>query len=203
MRLLNDLRDLSKFESRRMLYEYCRHSIAAIVDVAVSEFAALAAERDVGVVVVPTAAPDAVAWCDVNPMGRVVRYLLSNAIKFTAEGRRVTISWEETRVCIGKRADDDRDAAPVWVRVADEGIGIPAHELDPVFDKFVQRSTTKSGAGGTGSGLAICREIVNQHGGRLWAENNRAGGACFVSELLRDPLNWNVPAQETYRREVA
>jgi signal transduction histidine kinase len=52
-----------------------------------------------------------------------------------------------------------------------------------VFDKFVQSSKTNSGAGGTGLGLAICREIARQHGGRIWARNNPAGGACFTLTL--------------------
>lgn len=70
--------------------------------------------------------------------------------------------------------------------MADEGGGIPEGELEAVFDKFVQSSATRSGAGGTGLGLAICREIVDQHGGRIWAENGRDGGAVFQVMLRRE-----------------
>jgi signal transduction histidine kinase len=54
-----------------------------------------------------------------------------------------------------------------------------------VFDKFVQSSKTRSGAGGTGLGLSICRQIVEDHGGRIWARNSAARGACIVFLLPR------------------
>ena len=67
--------------------------------------------------------------------------------------------------------------------VGDEGPGIPADELEAVFDKFVQSSKTKSHKGGTGLGLAICREIVGGHHGRMWAENNAGAGCTLRCEL--------------------
>ena len=85
------------------------------------------------------------------------------------------------RVSIGVTGSDAGPTA--LLSIVDEGIGIPADELDAVFDKFVQSSKTKSGAGGTGLGLAICREIMEQHRGRIWAQNNPAGGACFSLTL--------------------
>ncbi len=68
-------------------------------------------------------------------------------------------------------------------RVTDEGPGIPESELKTVFDKFSQSSTTKTGAGGTGLGLAICQEIVEAHGGEIWAENEKTGGAVFCFSI--------------------
>ncbi|MBI1397761.1 MAG: hypothetical protein GC151_17455, partial [Betaproteobacteria bacterium] len=71
------------------------------------------------------------------------------------------------------------------------------------FDKFVQSSKTKSGAGGTGLGLAISREIVLGHGGRIWAERNPHGGACFCVTL---PLREKHPparADATHATDVA
>jgi len=63
--------------------------------------------------------------------------------------------------------------------VKDEGLGIPADEQEFIFDKFIQSSKTKTGAGGTGLGLSICKEIVEDHDGKIWAENNPDGGATF------------------------
>jgi signal transduction histidine kinase len=103
----------------------------------------------------------------------------------------------------GQRREDVATVAAVQLSVVDEGVGIPAEELEAVFDKFVQSSKTKSGAGGTGLGLAICREIVHQHGGRQWAENNPEGGARFVMLLPVDPLPWTESAVFDERREVA
>jgi signal transduction histidine kinase len=73
------------------------------------------------------------------------------------------------------------------ISVIDQGIGIPENELECIFDKFVQSSATKTGAGGTGLGLAICRAIIAQHRGTIVAHNNHPGnGAKFVVTL---PLN--------------
>jgi signal transduction histidine kinase len=69
--------------------------------------------------------------------------------------------------------------------VRDQGVGIPEGELEAVFDQFVQSSKTKSGSGGTGLGLSICQEIVEHHGGRIWAENDPAGGAVLQFLLPR------------------
>jgi signal transduction histidine kinase len=69
--------------------------------------------------------------------------------------------------------------------VSDQGAGIAEAELEQVFDKFVQSSKTRSGAGGTGLGLSICRQILEHHGGRIWAGNNPAGGARIVFLLPR------------------
>jgi len=67
----------------------------------------------------------------------------------------------------------------VAMSIEDRGPGIPKEELVTIFDKFVQSSQTKTGAGGTGLGLAICYEIVKAHNGKIWAENNKKGGATF------------------------
>ena len=102
---------------------------------------------------------------------QVVTNLVDNAIKFTPAGGSVTVS----------AADHD---AFVQVDVHDTGIGIPAGETERVFDRFYQvdasRHRTHEGAG---LGLAICRSIVEAHGGRLWAGNNADGGATLHCEL--------------------
>ncbi len=71
----------------------------------------------------------------------------------------------------------------IWVRIYDQGPGIPEGELESIFDKFVQSSITKTGAGGTGLGLAICQQIMATHHGRIWAETNPEGGSVFICEL--------------------
>ncbi|RTK99221.1 MAG: hybrid sensor histidine kinase/response regulator, partial [Neisseriaceae bacterium] len=67
--------------------------------------------------------------------------------------------------------------------VRDQGIGIPEDELESIFDKFIQSSKTQTGAGGAGLGLAICREIVRDHGGEIIARNNAEGGASLIVYL--------------------
>lgn len=202
LRLVNDLLDLSKLEAGRMTYEFGRHALGPLVEAVEAELAVLARERGVRVRV-EFAPGEAQAWCDPNRLLQVVRNLLSNAIKFSPEGTEVRIQVAGTELRAGQRREDQARVPAVSVSVIDEGVGIPAGELEAVFDKFVQSSKTKSGAGGTGLGLAICREIVHQHGGRLWAENNPERGARFVMVLPVDPLPWTGLAVFEERREVA
>jgi len=83
----------------------------------------------------------------VQKFEQVTRNLLSNAIKFSTQKGRI---WFQA----------DRSSDCYQFSVIDEGIGIPPEELETVFDQFSQSSLTRSGAGGTGLGLPICREIV-------------------------------------------
>jgi PAS domain S-box-containing protein len=173
--LLNDLLDLSKLEAGKMAYEFGRHRLSDIATLVVGELSALARERAL-VVEIEESGDPVFAWCDQARIVQVVRNLLSNALKFSADGRRV-------RLVLGTDPASGDVPAQARLAVIDQGIGIPEGELETVFDKFVQSSKTKSGAGGTGLGLAICREITHQHGGRLWAENNPDGGAVFTLVL--------------------
>jgi len=68
----------------------------------------------------------------------------------------------------------------VLFEVSDEGRGIPAENLDSIFGRFAQVDASDSREkGGTGLGLAICRSIVDQHGGRIWAQSEPGQGATF------------------------
>ena len=103
---------------------------------------------------------------DAPRIQQVVRNLLSNAVKFSPQQGEI-----ELRIV----RQEQETLLTVW----DHGTGIPADELEVVFDKFIQSSKTRSGAGGTGLGLAICREIVTVHQGRIWADNHPEGGTIF------------------------
>jgi signal transduction histidine kinase len=107
---------------------------------------------------------------DVTRIQQVIRNLLSNAVKFSPTPGTIRLEVEQR-------------GQTVRLSVWDEGPGIPADEVDAVFEKFVQSSYTQTNAGGTGLGLAICREIVTQHHGTIWAENRAEGGAIFFVEL--------------------
>jgi signal transduction histidine kinase len=107
---------------------------------------------------------------DPGRMMQVVRNLVSNAVKFSPAGGTIALG-----------VDREAHAVVVWVR--DHGMGIPAEELDTIFDQFVQSSKTRTGAGGTGLGLSICREIITAHQGRIWAETPPDGGALFSLAL--------------------
>ena len=96
--------------------------------------------------------------------------LVGNAIKFTDTGEvRITAKTENGHFTVS---------------VVDTGPGIPAEELNRVFDQFHQNDNSNTKAkGGTGLGLAIAKQIVEMHGGRIWVESTLGKGATFQMEL--------------------
>ncbi|MBI4601284.1 MAG: HAMP domain-containing protein [Planctomycetes bacterium] len=180
MTLLNDLLDLSKLDAGKMTFELAPADLGGILKSAVDELSALLAER----ILKCSVAGDLGLTVKLDPQRilQVARNLLGNAIKFSPAGSTIDVVLE--------RAVDR-----VRVSVEDRGVGIPPEDLEAVFDKFVQSKRTKSGAGGTGLGLTICREIVSAHGGRIWAENRPEGGAAIRFEL---PIH-GPPAKEQAR----
>ncbi len=166
--LLDDLLDLAKLDAGRMQYTKDEVEMWSTAGEVVDEFEATCLERDL-VIDFPSLEEELPVWGDAKRIKQVVRNVLGNAVKFARH--RVVVTFERT------------DAPGVRTIVLDDGPGIPAEELESVFDKFVQSSRTRSGAGGTGLGLAISREIVSAHGGRIWAEVRPEGGSRFVIEI--------------------
>ena len=182
MNLLNDLLDLAKLESGRMDIRLEPLNITGIVHDALNEFEALAASRQIQIRLDHGGEEQAKA--DAKLLAQVLRNLLSNALKFSADGGEVGV---QIHPAVISRDGAGHSALPaVEIVVADRGPGIPEEELEAVFDKFVQSSKTRSSAGGTGLGLAICREITSAHGGQIFARNRAGGGSEFV---LRIPVD--------------
>jgi PAS domain S-box-containing protein len=177
LHLLNDLLDLAKMEEGRMEYRFERSDVKDVVDHALMELDPLIKAKNLEMRVSLGERTD--AFIDRNHIIQVLINLLSNAIKFSNPGSRIGIEVCEEQLCGGERG--------IRCRVIDDGPGIPEDELKAVFDKFVQSKKTKSGKGGTGLGLAICDHIVKAHGGRIWAENAKPGGAAFTF-VLRDAM---------------
>ncbi len=172
MTILNDLLDLSKLESTNSGIDLRENSVNRIVEMSIEEMASLASQRDIQLRFKTSPGNDC-CLLDVSHCLQVMRNLISNAIKFSPTGSAVDI--EVTRYL-----DMQHDQNSLYITVEDRGIGIPDDEIELVFDKFVQSSKTKSNTDGTGLGLAICREIINHHGGKIWAEPNRETGSRFV-----------------------
>jgi signal transduction histidine kinase len=113
---------------------------------------------------------------DSERLGQILFNLVGNAIKFTQPGGAVTI-----------RISHPQDANHVIVSVSDTGIGMPAHELNHIFERFYQVDRRDGREyPGTGLGLAISKELVELHGGRIWAESEPGKGSAFSFTL---PIN--------------
>ncbi len=174
-RLLNNLLDLAKLEASKMDLEFLPVNMKEVIDAVMAEMKPLFMEKDIEVNF--DTQSDCVAEFDKDRLTQVVYNLLSNAVKFGPEKSVVDIN-----LIFKKILTEDY----LELTVTDEGPGIPAEEINQVFDKFVQSSKTKSQAGGTGLGLAICQQIVNAHNGNIWVESpppNKAHGCRFIVQI--------------------
>jgi two-component system phosphate regulon sensor histidine kinase PhoR len=106
---------------------------------------------------------------DSDRIEQVLVNLVHNALKFTPEDGDVRIRLS---------ASDDE----VMVAVEDSGPGIDPSEIDRVFERFYKADRSRTAAG-SGLGLAIAKHLIQLHGGRIWAENGRGGGATFTFAL--------------------
>jgi len=173
LRLINDVLNFAKLEAGRVAYDAAPVPLAEVVADAGALMEAQFAAR--GLRYEAAAAPGLVAVADREKVGQVLLNLLSNAAKFTPAGGRVTVSAD---------AGDGR----ARLRVADTGIGIPADQLDVIFEPFVQVDGTRTRtADGTGLGLAISRDLARGMGGDLTAESTPGAGSTFTLALPAAP----------------
>ena len=184
--LLNDLLDLSKLEAGRMEFDLTEHDLQASLKIIADELAPLFAERCLTVDIEPSSV-NTHAIYDNEKIEQVIRNLLSNAIKYTPDGMSVLIYFEETLLPCKEDSSEETAIPAISVSIMDQGTGVPEDELETVFEKFVQSSTTETGAGGTGLGLSISKEIIEGHGGSISACNStKGGGAIFTFVIPRD-----------------
>lgn len=175
--LLNDLLDIAKLESGKVHLDKSDQDFRGIVEHVETELRPLLEERGL-TLKTEVLTRNTRATLDRQRIIQVLINLISNSIKFSPMDGKIGVTLLEDRSPAG--------AEVLRCAVSDEGPGIAEEELESVFEKFIQSSTTKSGAGGTGLGLPICREIVRAHGGHIWAENRKPKGATFSFILPRN-----------------
>ena len=168
--LINDVLNFAKLEAGRLDFEIIEFglpdglsSVVALVEPQAKEKGIRFDFRggDEGCVV----------CADRDKVLQIVLNLVSNAVKFTSEGGRITLDW----IC---------DAGAAHIRVADTGTGIPEDKLDAVFEPFVQVDRNLVGAShGTGLGLTISRDLARRMGGDLTADSTLGVGSTFTLTL--------------------
>jgi signal transduction histidine kinase len=140
--------------------------------------------------------PAVTAWCERDQIAQVLLNLLSNALKFTPRGGAVTC---EARLIPASEADGARAPARAEIVVRDTGPGILLEERERVFERG-ERGERDRGTPGQGLGLAICRDLVEQHRGAIAAEDAPGGGALLRVSLPVDPRS-RLPSGVLFVRE--
>ncbi len=107
---------------------------------------------------------------DSERIRQVIINILSNAIKFSPENKKIFIEIDASEIKL-----DHIKKLAFLITISDEGVGIPEKETEIIFDKFAQSSKTSTKAGGTGLGLSVSKEIIELHRGKIWAESSKLG----------------------------
>ena len=124
---------------------------------------------------------------DTDKMTQVIDNILNNAIKYSPDGGKITVSMKTT---------DDQ----MILSISDQGLGIPKQDLPKIFDRFYRVDRARSRAqGGTGLGLAIAKEIIKQHNGFIWAKSEYGKGSTFTIVL---PYDKEAVKEEIWEDEV-
>lgn len=173
LKLINNLLDISKLESGKIEMHFGKCSLEEVVNSCITELEGSLKDKNI-TVNVSIDAENTQAFFDKEKIFQVINNLLGNALKFTPNNSKISISIMDNSI-----APDKIDIKAIQFRIEDAGVGIPEDELSSIFNKFIQSTQTKTGAGGTGLGLSICKAIINAHGGKIWAENSPAKGAVF------------------------
>ena len=171
LKLIDNLLDLSQLQAGKMKYLKDNWSIKSVLNDMKSEFSILGEEKNLSWQIQEI--EETTISFDIDKIKQVIANLFSNSIRYSTENSVIEVSFEDT--------SDNRT-----VIIKNEGVPIPTDELESIFQPFIQSSKTKTGAGGTGLGLPICRKIIEDHGGKIWAEDN-PNGATFKFQLPKNP----------------
>jgi len=213
LKLINEILDLSKLEAKELTIEYKPFPTRALFASLVEDFRPNAEKLQLDLeLAIAEDLPEAVIG-DSFRIQQLMRNLLSNALKFTEQGKVVvTVTGKPQPGSALRKAENDSaqndtssgnsKAAPflLYVSVADTGIGIKQGETDMLFEPFIQADGTSTRRyGGTGLGLAICRRLVELMDGRIGVQSAWGEGSTFWFEL---PLEPSAVLPEVQRRPM-
>ena len=187
LRLMNQILDFRKIQNGKMRLHVSLIDFNEMIASFQKEFRVLSEENEISFTFQLPDEPIMV-WADKEKMSIVIRNIISNAFKFTHSGGSIYITTGLT--------DDGKRC---YVRVEDNGVGIPQNKLTEIFERFSQGENAKNSYyQGTGIGLALSKEIVNLHHGQIRAESPEGQGAVFIVELLMDKEHYRPSEVDFY-----
>lgn len=178
--MVNNITSLHNLETGATQLLIARHDLNPIVQGAANDYRDWCQRKGLELTVHLPDHP-VYALCDPLETNRILHCLLSNAVKFTPEGGRITLVVHPEGELAPMGA---RRANQVLVEVADTGPGIPPDRMDVIFERFAQLDDhLRRTQGGIGLGLPLAKGLVEKHGGRLWVESTPGAGSTFYFTL--------------------
>ena len=179
--LINDVLDISKIESGRMMLQEQAFDLNRLLDGLVDMFSLRA--KDKGLMLILDRAPEVPRYvqADEGKLRQVLVNLLGNAIKFTKEG--------SIELCTRRLNKPGKQECNIRFEVQDTGPGISPEDLESIFEPFVQSSEGEKSKESTGLGLAISRQLARLMGGDLAVSSQLGHGSTFIFDILACPVD--------------
>lgn len=195
MSLINDVLDISRIESGKIEYKPVPVSITEVIDTVVAVAHGFMENRNIELVINRNCPSNPYVMADALRIRDVLINILSNAVKFTKDGGKITFT------TFTKPGKDERHFFGCY-RIADTGVGMSEEfQRNKLFDEFTQESTdARTSYKGTGLGMAITKRYVELMGGTITVESKQGVGSTFTVEL---PLVWTeaVPASPSAKQQ--
>lgn len=179
-RMVNDILDFSRYEAQNVRLEKSKQNVMEIVEDCVNQVQVLAKEHDLTISIMKE--PDLPEiYLNIDSISRAFMNILSNAIKYSPDGKRIKI-----------RAERSRDGEFVEISVEDQGAGIPEKDQKKVFDRFYRCENATHSVKGTGLGLHLVKVTIEKHhAGQVFVHSKEGEGSTFGFRL---PIN--LPQEE-------
>ena len=189
MRMVTDLLHLSRIDNTTSQLDVELINFTAFITFILNRFDKMRSQDDEKKYELVRDYPINSVWIeiDTDKMTQVIDNILNNAIKYSPDGGKITVSMKTT---------DDQ----MILSIKDQGLGIPKQDLPKIFDRFYRVDRARSRAqGGTGLGLAIAKEIIKQHHGFIWAKSEYGKGSTFTIVL---PYDKDAVKEEIWEDEI-
>ena len=189
MRMVTDLLHLSRIDNATTQLDVELINFTAFITFILNRFDKMRSQDDEKKYELVRDYPINSVWIeiDTDKMTQVIDNILNNAIKYSPDGGKITVSMKTT---------DDQ----MILSISDQGLGIPKQDLPRIFDRFYRVDRARSRAqGGTGLGLAIAKEIIKQHNGFIWAKSEYGKGSTFTIVL---PYDKDAVKEEIWEDEI-
>ena len=189
MRMVTDLLHLSRIDNATTQLDVELINFTAFITFILNRFDKMRSQDDEKKYELVRDYPINSVWIDIDTdkMTQVIDNILNNAIKYSPDGGKITVSMKTT---------DDQ----MILSIKDQGLGIPKQDLPKIFDRFYRVDRARSRAqGGTGLGLAIAKEIIKQHNGFIWAKSEYGKGSTFTIVL---PYDKDAVKEEIWEDEI-